>query len=497
MGVVSGEYEICGRRTAFRSLFSEIGRGLEKPRILDHGEEMRNHEKRRGIGIRFPRCCRVLQGERHRILLLSPEVLCEAFDDERRVGICRAELHRLLVGFMRLLFIFRRMALLVNQVTELLKRLSAAGGPGPKEQRLRGLAVLFRAASFLIAVRESDETIDASRFSCRLVPAERLSVILSDPEAFGVDIRELNHRIHVTGFGPVDRVREEIRPGEERLKRPLGEEPRRNPDKAREAHTDSRRHFALPDRFRAENREHGIDRRRIFLIHRGFDLPVLFAKQRHFLDRPDHGVQRVRAGVPVHIVLKRLIASVLEKRHRHHRDQGAARLLRLKRVFISHPEMVPGGIREHFLRAFGFRRRCREREERPGIEGKTVDARPRECLFEDPEPGHRGGEIHEAPSGLYEHLTVIPIDIAAGRPDVTRDFGSRHHGAECRGHQRNARRAVRTVDRGSLAAASIKPHAPEVIHIGVFRELMKFSVRIPDEFKRFRPDLVTRPGLSK
>ena len=159
--------------------------------------------------------------------------------------------------------------------------------------------------------------------------------------------------------------------------------------------------------------------------------------------------------------------------------------------------MVPGGIREHFLRAFGFRSRCREREERPGIEGKTVDARPRECLFEDPEPGHRGGEIHEAPRRLHEHLAVIPIDIAAGRPDVTRDFGSRHHGAECRGHQRNARSAVRTVNRGSLAAASIKPHAPEVIHIGVFRELMKFSVRIPDEFKRFRPDLVSRPGLSE
>ena len=159
--------------------------------------------------------------------------------------------------------------------------------------------------------------------------------------------------------------------------------------------------------------------------------------------------------------------------------------------------MVPGGVREHFLRAFGFGRRCREREERPGIEGKAVDARSRECLFENPEPGHRGGEIHEAPRGLHEHLAVIPIDIAAGRPDVTWDFGSWHHGAERRGHQRNARRAVRTVDRGTLAAASIKPHAPAVFLIGVFREFMELSMLVTDEFKRFRPDLVSRPGLSK
>ena len=159
--------------------------------------------------------------------------------------------------------------------------------------------------------------------------------------------------------------------------------------------------------------------------------------------------------------------------------------------------MIPGGVREHFLSAFVFGHRRREREERPGIEGKAVDTWSRECLFEDPEPGHRGSEIHEAPRGLHEHLAVIPIDITAGRPDVTWDFGSRHHGAERRGHQRDARSAVRTVDRGSLAAASIKPHAPEVIHIGVFRELMKFSVRIPDEFKRFRPDLVSCPGLSE
>ena len=142
----------------------------------------------------------------------------------------------------------------MNQVSELLKRLSAACGPRSKKQRLRGLAVLFRAATFLIAVREPDEAINASRFSCRLVPAERLGIILSDPETFGVDIRELNHRLHVTGLRPGDRVSEEIRPGEERLERSLGEEPRRNPDKARKAHTGGRRHLTLPDRFRAENR---------------------------------------------------------------------------------------------------------------------------------------------------------------------------------------------------------------------------------------------------
>lgn len=207
-------------------------------------------------------------------------------------------------------------------------------------------------------------------------------------------------------------------------------------------------------------------------------------------------MQRVRAGVPVHIILKRLIAPVLEN------DTGITGIRAQLGSSGLNASLSP--IRKWFQAASASTSCALSVSGADAGNAKSAQALKEKrwtpglaSVFRNPEPGHRGGEIHEAPRGLHEHLAVIPIDIAAGRPDVTWDFGSWHHGAERRGHQRNARRAVRTVDRGTLAAASIKPHAPAVFLIGVFREFMELSMLVTDEFKRFRPDLVSRPGLSK